>query len=141
MNRTTMFLPVPLTDDELLAKAKELASKLAEADDVESRKKVAVAECKAEADRIDSEVSWLASMLRSGKEPREVEVRKVRDEASRTIDTMRLDTGEIVSSRAMTIHELQRPLFEDKPGEDKPDKDAVTTVIEKDGTSYTLRAT
>lgn len=119
MNPNTMSLPVRLTDLELLAKAKELAAKLAESDDVESRKKLAVAECKAKADRLGDEISDLAQTLRTGKEAREVEVQETRDNLARTIETVRIDTGEVVSSRAMTIHELQRPLFDQPQQEDK----------------------
>lgn len=143
MNRNTRTLPVQLTQYELVAKAKELSTKWDEARDAESRKKIAAAECKAELDRLSSEISELAGMLRTGKEPREVEIREVRDEASRTIDTMRLDTGEIVSSRAMTIHELQRPLFEETVEEvakDAAKEEGNTTFTEKDGTTYTLRS-
>lgn len=124
----TRTLPVRLTDGELLAKSKELAAKITELDEVEDRKKSAVAQCKVKSDELDLDIHKIARILRTGREDREVEVSEIRNDPARTIEVVRLDTGEIVESRPMTIHELQKPLFPEKEEDERELKAGLRAV-------------
>jgi hypothetical protein len=57
------------------------------------------------------QMSSISKEVRQGWTLRDVDCREVRDEARKRVDTVRLDTGEVVESRPMREHEMQRPLF------------------------------
>lgn len=128
MDQKTRKLPVRLTDTELLAKSKELAARITELEDVEATKKSAVAQCKLKSDDLEAEIHDLAKILRTGREDREVEVKELRNDQARTIEVIRIDTGEIVESRPMTIHELQKPLFESEEPKEESRKKGLKVV-------------
>lgn len=104
-------LPVKLTESEVAVRADELAERVkAFADEKEGAKEMAAA-AKERLATIEGEVRRLASVVRNKTEHRPVECREIRNEERRTMDLVRVDTGETVRYRAMTMHELTRPLF------------------------------
>ncbi len=107
----TMTLPVILTETELILKGHELAEDLQELADIELRKKTAMNGFKEEIESIEVKVSDLARIVREGKEYREVEVKEERDEERMVMNTIRLDTGEIVKYRELQGHERNLKLF------------------------------
>ncbi len=107
----TMSLPVHLNEQELIIKGNELSVLLQDLDDVETRKKDANTAFKGEIDKLSDQVQRLAKIVREKKEYREVEVTDCRNEDRLTMDTIRLDTGEVVSYRELRGHERNLALF------------------------------
>jgi hypothetical protein len=107
----TKLLPVKLGNDELLIRGRELADACADLADIEGRKKTAAAAFKEEIEAADALIARLSRIVKDKAEYREVEVREVRNEERMTMDTIRLDTGEVVGSRALQGHERNLSLF------------------------------
>ena len=107
----TQSLPVRLTTDELLLRSDELAKTIREAADVEAAMKSAQAASKSKLGKLEADVARLARIVREKVEDRAVEVTEIRNWDSLTMDTLRLDTGEIVGSRAMSYSERNGTLF------------------------------
>jgi hypothetical protein len=107
----TQLLPVKLENDELLIRGHELADACADLDDIETRKKCAMSAFKDEIEAAESNVSRLSRIVKDRAEYREVEVKEVRNEERMTMDTIRLDSGETVSYRALQGHERNLTLF------------------------------
>ncbi|MEO1084343.1 MAG: hypothetical protein AAFY88_08880 [Acidobacteriota bacterium] len=110
LRRLERKLPVRLSLEEQRLFGAELASKLAELGRVEDQLEEAKQRAKAEKAAIQKRVNHLQECINSGDEPREVVCREVEDLDERAIRVERLDTGEVVDERAMTIAELQRPM-------------------------------
>lgn len=107
----TMHLPVPLTEAELLVKGDELALLLRKAAVHKDETKATAAVAKERLAEMELEATELSRTIRERAERRPVDVRERRNDAARTIETVRCDTGAVVTSRSMTEHELNRPLF------------------------------
>lgn len=116
--RNTKNLPVPLTDEEYMVRSKELAEQVQALEKIESDKKVVANQFKGEIDAVAAKISHLAKIVKERREWREVEVNEVRNYDRMTMDTVRLDTGEVVSYRDMTSQERNPSLF-------APDKERV----------------
>lgn len=101
----TQSLPVRLTTDELLMRSDELAKKIHERDSAEREMKSAQGAAKRKIDVLELEIGRLAEVVRDRQEDRPVEVRELKNWARLTMDTVRLDTGEIVGSRSMSRSE------------------------------------
>ena len=107
----TQSLPVRLTESELLTKGAELSAMVkARAYEEEERKSV-VATYKARITDLDAQIQKLAQVVRDKRELRPVDVVEQPDHDAMMMRTIRLDTGEVVSSRALEGAERQRPLF------------------------------
>lgn len=111
----TQSLPVRLTTDELLLRSDELAKALRERDDVERAMKSAQGHAKTKIAAIETTINRLAEVVRERSENRPVEVTEVRNWYRLTMDTCRVDTGEIVASRAMSYSDRNATLFADDP--------------------------
>ena len=118
MAMKTMMLPVKLTDDEILARAKELTGVLQEHREAENRIesltagfKSAKAHAEAEVEEIAGRVHHIAAVVRNGSEDRSVEVEDIPDFVRGLMLTRRSDTDELVGSRTLTEDERQRTLF------------------------------
>ena len=107
----TMSLPVKLSEQELIIKGNELSCYVQELDEVETQKKTANSGFKDEIDKISEKISSLAKIVREKKEYREVETEEVKNMERMTMDTIRLDTGEVVSYRELKGHERNLGLF------------------------------
>jgi hypothetical protein len=106
-------LPVRLDEVTLKERALELAGKIEEHDRLEKDRKEQAKAMKEEVDAAGNEVRRLAGIVKTGEEPREVEVRWDPNHAERTMELLRLDTGELVRSRPMDKPEIHKYLTGD----------------------------
>lgn len=121
MNETrTMVLPVALTEPEVLARAKELTGLIQEhreatvrLENLAAAFKSAKATAEEEIADVLSSFRNLSTVIRNGREDREVEVMDTPDYKAGVMLTHRLDTHELVASRGLTEAERQRSLFSD----------------------------
>jgi hypothetical protein len=115
-------LPVTLSPSEFETKAKSLATKIAEKDALLAKKREATKDF---TDRImiaSREQEKLRKTIETGTEERMVECEETSDFDQNRCVIRRLDTGEIVSERAMDSDERDRlaqgDLLKDVPGSD-----------------------
>lgn len=106
----TQSLPVRLTTDELLMRSDELAKTIRERDDAERTMKSAMSTAKTRIATLEADVSRLAEVVRERQEYRPVEVTEVKNWHRLTMDTVRIDTGELVGSRSMSAYERNEAL-------------------------------
>jgi hypothetical protein len=106
----TQSLPVRLTTDELLMRSDELAKSVRERDDAERAMKSAQATAKRKIDLLDLDITRLADVVRERQENRPVEVTEFKNWRRLTMDTVRIDTGELVGSRSMSSYERNEAL-------------------------------
>ncbi len=111
MKRKTIkqHLECRLTDAEKIERGAASATLTLEIGELELAKKSAADDFKARIDGKALEVKSIARTLKQGFEIREVGCEEQKDYQARTVTIIRLDTGEIVSSRGMTIEEMQEP--------------------------------
>lgn len=105
-------LPVILTPDERLARGTQAAQLVEEIEAVEAEKKEITTELGRRLKRLRREVSTLSQAVRTGKEYQPVEVVQKANPERMTVETMRLDTYEVIDSRPMTVAERQGGLFD-----------------------------
>jgi phosphoketolase len=105
--KETKLLPCALTQQELLERgqrAAELVNQIASEEEVRS------AAGKASKEKINGfeiELRAVGYEIRTKKEMRDVEIERVKDLGRKVEEVIRLDTGEIVETRALAPHELQ----------------------------------
>ncbi len=104
-------LPCKLTNDEVRRKGEELALERKKHREVADEAKASAARFKADLKAIDEKIDDLAEQVRSRRETREVEVIERKDMDIAMVETIRVDTGEVIRSRAMTLNERQIHLF------------------------------
>lgn len=104
-------LPVDLTREERHERAMELSEKIAESRALEARRKAAAADFKAQDQEIRARADELSEAVKSGRESRPVECRWVRNDTYQRMELHRLDTGEVIESRALTPAEKQVLMF------------------------------
>jgi hypothetical protein len=110
-------LPCELTRDEKLQKADQMAEHLKTRAEVELEASSVAGTFKRRIKELDRAIGDRAEEIRSGVEYRPVEC-AMRDRfRDNQVDTVRLDTGEIVRSRPMTIQERQGSLSLSDDGE------------------------
>jgi len=144
--KVTMLLPCELTDDEWVARSRDLASLEAILADAEAAEVEAADEYKARKKRLAAEtqtkranVARLAQIVRTRSEERNVEVKTETDFEASRVQTVRVDTGEVVSTRPMTETDRQREMFKDgvaptaeAPTSDVPAEDVPAETAEGD---------
>lgn len=108
---TSRKLPVDLSTMEVRERSLELSSKIAEARALEARRKAAASEFKASDQEIRARIDELAESVKSGRESRQVECRWSRNESLGRMELARMDTGEVIESRALTPEERQIKMF------------------------------
>ena len=116
MNETKR-LPVVLTEDELAVRSQELAKAVGDLEETDEARKASASFHGAEVKAARAVVARLSKVVRERREYRDVEVKDVFDYAEKRVDTVRLDTGERVWTRAMTEDERQVPMLESVRGE------------------------
>lgn len=114
----TKTLPCQLTEEEIRLRGLRLATLRSEIGDIEIEKKAANQEFKERIESREKQCGTLVKQITSGQEYREVIVKDVEDFDKQQVCTIRVDTGDTVEVRAMTPHELQRPIPFEKPAED-----------------------
>jgi hypothetical protein len=114
----TMPLPVKLTEGEVALRAQELASAEAELGEVEVQLDQFTEAAKGTKKNLETKISEarakvgrFARVVRDRSEYRLVEVIEEPDYERGAMDTVRKDTGEIVSTRGLTETERQQTLF------------------------------
>ncbi len=103
-------LPCKLNHDEVHAYGKKLASVEEDVRREEGDQKQQKEDMKARLGALESLRSSLAMKVRREEEFREVECRWSANDALRTAELMRGDTGEIVETRSLTVEEMQPKL-------------------------------
>lgn len=111
----TQQLPVKLTDEEKLEKARQLSGLIDEVTNLKEEQKAANADFKSRIEERDLDAKKIAKMIREGQEVRPVEVIEEKDYDDRKIRTIRKDTGEVVGIRPMELDDTQEEMF----GEDR----------------------
>lgn len=114
----TRELPVQLTEDEYHIRSAELATAERIFGEKRAAEAIAAEKWKGEKQALkeDTETAYakltlLGRVVREKREFRAVQIVEQPDHERRVVDTVRIDTGEIVESRGMTPAELQRTLF------------------------------
>lgn len=111
LTKEVRMLPVKLTADEQRERGVSLATKLGEKLDLELSLKDHAEDEKTKIKAADKEAQRLLTIVRSGEEPREVECRWTADYETSQMICFRMDTGEQIDSRPMTLKERTRNLF------------------------------
>lgn len=106
----TMLLPVKLTQDELLAKGKSVAEKARNLSKLKSGLKDSADSFKQKIKLEEAEQAELLRDIGNGTEQRHVDVMTRFFLEEKKAEVERLDTGEIVDTRAMTPHEIEDEL-------------------------------
>lgn len=106
-----------LSADEVLASGEELARTLSEKERVEERRTAAMTGFKEEHAELDHVIAKRREEVNTRRRDIWVEVKDRRDDQLCQIDTIRLDTGEIIRSREMTGEERQGTLHGITPDE------------------------
>jgi protein-disulfide isomerase len=109
-----------LTENEKKARGDSLARKLAEIDSITEQRKEVAAKLKSQIDGIKLEIKQLGHTLLTGYEYRDTECVVIMDYKRNVVEVSRLDTGEIIRSRTMTVPERQRD-FEELEKEMEPE--------------------
>lgn len=109
-DRFAKSLPCDLTREEAALKAQQLVSVMKDRQEAEEEKKEVVTEYVTRIKEYDRDLAKLAVQIRTNTEFREVECVERRNFHANTIETVRLDLGTIVYSRAMTAAERQEEL-------------------------------
>lgn len=101
-----------LTDEEVNARAGEMARAYADRDAAKTKHSAAVAERKAAVDAAETRLKDLARVVNDRAEHRVVDCEEREDNATLEILTLRLDTGEVLGRRPMTPEERQKKIFD-----------------------------
>lgn len=111
----TQELPVKLTDEEKLEKARQLSAMIGEITRLKEEQKTVSSSFKTKIGELEVDSREIANMIREGQEVRVVEVIEEKDYSDRKIRTIRKDTGEVVGIRTMALEDTQEEMF----GEDR----------------------
>ena len=103
-------LPCKLTASEKLLKSDQMAKAHKEIVKLEAEKKLSGQQLKSSIDARKGELALLAREIETGEELRPVECKERPRYQDLMVDTIRLDTGEVVSSRGMEPAERQKAL-------------------------------
>lgn len=107
----TIYLAEELTETELRERGQKLAELVRKREQAVHEKAETAREYGEQIKRLDAEISEIDVIVRTKKENREVEVERRKNFLRNVEETTRLDTGEIVESRALTAAERQAQLF------------------------------
>jgi hypothetical protein len=109
--KTEQSLRVNFTEKELLEIGKKLAEANRELEAAEAEKKGITGTLKAKCDSIASRISLHSGELTNGYTYRQIPCEIRFDSPDRgQKQTVRLDTGEVIETQAMTLHEMQAEL-------------------------------
>jgi hypothetical protein len=103
-------LPVRLTAAEKALKAEQLVADMHEIQDLEDQKKTATSEYSSKIKRKQEHARQLAYELKTGTELRPVECYERPVYGDMVVELIRVDTGEVVSTRGMHPSERQRAM-------------------------------
>lgn len=106
------LLPCVLTEYEVTERGRLLSGVVKDLEEIQEEKKQANARFKARIDSVTNEVQRLATVVKSGIESRMITVSNRLNAKDKTVESIRMDTGEVIYVRPATAHELQIELFE-----------------------------
>lgn len=107
LQEITIELPVELTDEEFMSRARSLALQEQLVEDTKAEHKAKKKELAEELDQEEQERRRLGRVVREGKEPRNVLVHELGDYKAGVVYQIRTDTGAQVATRRMTADERQ----------------------------------
>lgn len=111
-------LPCALSEAEKALRADELAREVDRHGNIELAKRAAAKLYAKDLEECDRRIGELAEQVRTGVEQRDVECQEVVRFARNLVETVRVDTGEVVSARAMRPEERQEAIdFGDEAGD------------------------
>jgi hypothetical protein len=110
----TDFLKVALTVDERLGLGDEVSRLYAQKQSLETRLAGISKQMKGEIAKLDDSISEALGTLRDGGRYDNVKIKAVKNWRLGTFEKVRLDTGEVYSTRALTGEERQQKLFEER---------------------------
>jgi len=102
----TEVLPVQLTGHELIERGTELSTVRERIDELESQRKEAASSLRGQMDELEAKSRHLVRELSTKKTLRSVEVQDEPDLHHNEMVRIRLDTGEVISRRTLTIEEI-----------------------------------
>lgn len=109
------MLPVDLTDSEKIDFGRRLADIGFEIAEKESAKSSIAKQIGEEIKELEAQANTVGACIRSGTERREIPVETSADDVTLEVVKIRIDTGEVLSRRAMTPEERQVSMFRDDP--------------------------
>ena len=111
MEETNRSLKYVLTGEELKKISEQMANAVLERDEALDGLKSVQAQFKARITGAEAMISLSASKIQTGYEFRNINCEVQRDYDTGQIQLIRIDTGEIIETRAMTASERQQDLF------------------------------
>ncbi len=121
----TERLSCKLTETEIRERGEKLADLRKQIADVEAGKKNAMENFKSQLTTLIKVADDVTEEINTKSEFRDVEVTEEKDYVKKQGLTIRLDTNEIVRTRALTPQELQRPLLFDSTNKSRKGKSEV----------------
>ena len=112
ITKTKELLRCDLTPEEIKDYGDRLARKCSEIDEIEDQKKAIMSDLKSRIDSANTEKSSLARKIQNKYEFRDVPCEIRKDYGLKLVQSVRLDTGEVINERTMTADELQAGLFQ-----------------------------
>jgi hypothetical protein len=109
----TRLLPVQLNEEEIKVKGEELAKTTEAHRDLEAEKKRSAAGYTQAMKDSTKKMLELAKIVNTGKEDRQVPVRKDFNPGRNLCSIYRTDTNELVEARSMTEEEYQKELWDE----------------------------
>ena len=106
----TEELPVELSDEERIERARQLGEIVETITNKEIEKKAETKRLQSAIDELKRKRTQLAEVCRKGEELRQIECRTVCYWEDETVSIIRVDTGEIVRTRPMTSKDRQQKL-------------------------------
>lgn len=103
----TRKLPCKLTDLELAAKSDEMAERVTDLRVEQDKKKEANSKANAAIKALEVDILNLAREITAKVELRDVEVKEMPNWNDRTMETVRMDSGDMISRRLLTQEEMQ----------------------------------
>lgn len=110
LGSVTKTLKCQLTDGEFMQRSRSLAYAITRLNVLEEEKAEAMADFKARLKGQMNSVQAIKTVVAEGAEYRQVTCDQVADFTSNKVDTIRLDTGEVVDTRALEAWERQKLL-------------------------------
>jgi hypothetical protein len=119
--KTKEYLKCPLTEAEMKAQAEKMAQNLSQIAQYEADLKSIKNQIGADIARCQADLGSAVEKFRSGFEMRNVDCEVVKTFELNMVRTYRLDTGELIRERAMTLEERQMMLDLQKKEELAPE--------------------
>lgn len=112
----TEKLACDLTPEEIRLRGKEAARLTRAIAKIEIKAKHKASEYKEEIKRLRKQHERLTEEIHTEQEYRDVQIEERKDWTAQRVETIRLDTDEVINTRPMTPQELQRPIPFEQPG-------------------------